>query len=67
MLVQDEVEMVVQINGKVRDRILVPADAGEDAVQEQVLGLQKIQPYTQGKSIIKTVFVPGKLINMVVK
>ena len=67
ILVQDEIEMVVQINGKVRDRIQVPADADEDQVREQVLQLKKVQPYVEGKIVVKTIFVQGKLINMVVK
>jgi leucyl-tRNA synthetase len=67
ILIQDEVEMVVQINGKLRERILVPVDAGEDEVQEQVLKLAKIQSFVTAKQIVKTIFVPGKLINIVVK
>lgn len=62
----EEVQMVVQINGKVRERLLVAADVTEDEIKETALENEKIKLFTQGKEIKKIIFVPGKLINIVV-
>lgn len=64
-LVLDEIEIAVQVNGKVRGRVKVPADADRQAIEEQVLQQEKIQPYLQGKEIRKVIVVPGKLVNIV--
>jgi len=66
-LIQDEVEIVVQISGKVRDRITVPADLGEEQLKEIALASDKIAQLTSGKQIVKTIVVPGKLVNIVVR
>ncbi|MGI6453247.1 MAG: leucine--tRNA ligase [Syntrophomonadaceae bacterium] len=66
-LVQEEREIVIQINGKVRDRIMVPADMTEEDLRQTALGTPKIQEYMAGKTIIKTVVVPGKLVNIVIR
>ncbi len=63
---EEEVEMVVQVNGKVRDRLMVSADVTEDEAKETALESKKIKAYTAGKEIRKIIFVPGKLINIVV-
>jgi leucyl-tRNA synthetase len=65
-LVEDEVEMVIQVNGKVRDRMKMSALATEEDVQTAALANPKIQKFTSGKTIRKTVVVPGKLVNIVV-
>jgi leucyl-tRNA synthetase len=65
-LVQETVIYVVQINGKVRDQITVAADADEQAVKEAALASEKVQKWLEGKEIRKTVFVPGKLLGLVV-
>ena len=65
LLVEDEVEIVVQINGKVRDHITVSIDATEEEVKELVLALPKIQTLLEGKIPRKVVYVPKKLVNIV--
>ena len=65
--VDDEVEIAVQINGKIRDRMMVGADWDKDAVIEAVKASDKIKPFTDGKTIIKEIVVPKKLVNIVVK
>jgi leucyl-tRNA synthetase len=62
----EEVEIVVQVNGKIRARLNVPADTAEGELKEQALGNERVQRYTEGKSIRKVVTVPNKLVNVVV-
>jgi leucyl-tRNA synthetase len=64
---EDEIEIPVQINGKLRSRILVPADAAESFVWEKTLSDVKIASALAGKQIVKKVFVPGKLVNIVIR
>ena len=66
LMKEEEVEMVVQVNGKIRDRLMVSADVTEDEAKETALESEKIKAHTQGKEIKKIIFVPGKLINIVV-
>jgi len=66
-LVQDEIEMVIQINGKVRDKINVPADSSESELRQTALQNTKVMQLTKGKKIIKSIVVPGKLVNIVAK
>ncbi len=63
----DEVEIVVQINGKVRGRMLVSAGAGQDEMIAAAAELDSIKPLIDGKTIVKKIAVPGKLVNIVVK
>ena len=65
--VDDEVEIVVQINGKIRDKAMVPADLDRNGLTELAMQSEKIQALTEGKEIIKVIAVPGRLINIVVK
>jgi len=62
----DEILIVIQVNGKLRSQIYVPADATEDEVREAVLADEKIQKYIAGKRIRKVIIVPRKLANVVV-
>ena len=66
-LVQDEIEVVLQINGKVRDRVKVPADLDKEAMEQLVTELPRAKELTEGKTIVKVICVPGKLVNIVVK
>ena len=66
-LVVDEIELPVQINGKVRDRITVPVEIDAAALKEKVLALPHIQEMTAGKNIVKFIAIPKKIINIVVK
>ena len=58
--------MVIQVNGKVRDRLQVSADIDEAAAQELALASPRVQGYTKGKAVRQTVYVPGRLVNVVV-
>jgi leucyl-tRNA synthetase len=64
---EDEVEIPVQINGKLCNVIRVPAGASEDVVRDAALADEKVQAKTAGKKIVKIILVPGKLVNLVVK
>lgn len=66
-LVDDEIELPVQINGKVRARVMVPADAAQDAVLEKVLAEPAVQSHLEGKNLVKQIVVPGRMVNLVVK
>ena len=66
-LVQDTVEVPVQVNGKVKAKINVSPDADKDAMIEAALADAKIQESTTGKTIVKQIAVPGRLVNLVVK
>jgi leucyl-tRNA synthetase len=65
LLAQDEVEIVVQINGKVRDKLRAPMGASDDELRSVALALPKIQEHLKGKEIVKVVIVPNKLVNVV--
>jgi leucyl-tRNA synthetase len=62
----DVIEIPVQINGKVRDRISVAADAGEDEVKSAVMASEVIQKHLEGKEPKKVIVVKGKLVSLVV-
>jgi leucyl-tRNA synthetase len=64
---EEEVEIPVQINGKLRGRIVVAVDAPQDAIIEGALADEKIKTAIAGKHIAKTIVVPGKLVNIVVR
>jgi len=65
-LIKETIEVVVQVNGKLRDRIFVPADADEEYVYASALASSKVANFVEGMEIKKMVYVPGKLINCVV-
>ena len=64
-LVDDEVQIVVQVNGKVRAHIKVAADASKDATQEAAMSDDKIKADIEGKTVRKVIVVPGKIVNIV--
>jgi len=64
---EEEIEIPVQINGKLRSRIVVPADADEDLVKERAFADEKIKAAMAGKQFVKWIYVPGKLANIVVR
>ena len=66
-VVEDEVEIVLQINGKVRDRVKVAANLDKAALEKAALELPKAKELTEGKKIVKVIAVPNKLVNIVVK
>ena len=65
--VLDEVEIVLQINGKVRDKIVIAADLDRDAMQKAAMEQPRVQELTAGKKIVKVICVPKKLVNIVAK
>ena len=65
-LVRSEIELVVQVNGKLRSRVMVPAEAGNDAIEEIALADEKILNNIEGKTVRKVIVVPGRLVNIVV-
>ena len=67
-LAADEViTLVVQVNGRLRDRIEVPVSITEDEAKRLALDSDRIQPHIQGKDIARTIYVPGKLVNIVAR
>ncbi|WP_400164127.1 leucine--tRNA ligase [Brevibacillus sp. TJ4] len=66
-LVDDEVEIVLQINGKNKEKLMVAADAGKEQMEQLALANDTIQELIAGKSIVKVIAVPGKLVNIVVR
>ncbi len=64
---EDEAEIVVQVNGKVRSRVFAPFGTGGDAMQALAMADEKVQPFVAGKQVVKVVTVPDKLVNFVVR
>ncbi len=64
---EDEVEIAVQVNGKVRDRLLLPAGAAEDLARERAMASASVRPHVEGKQIVRVIYVPDRLLNIVVK
>jgi len=64
---KEELEIPVQINGKLRSRVTVPADSTQEFVLDRALADEKVQAFIAGKQIVKKIYVPGKLVNIVVK
>jgi leucyl-tRNA synthetase len=64
---EDEAEIVVQVNGKVRSRILAPFGTPKETVEPRALADEKVKPFVEGKQVVKIVVVPDKLVNIVVK
>ena len=65
--VDAEVNMAVQVCGKLRGTITVPVDSGEEAVVAAALADPKVQKFTEGKKLVKTILVPNKLVNLIAK
>lgn len=66
-LVKDEIEIVVQINGKVKEKLNVANNLGREELEKAALDNPKVQALTDGKTVVKVIAVPNKLINIVVK
>ena len=65
MLVESSIEVVLQVNGKVRGKLTVPATITNDAFEKLALADPKVQEFIAGKAVKKIVVVPGKLVNIV--
>jgi leucyl-tRNA synthetase len=64
---ESELTIPVQVNGKLRDTILVSADATESEIKEKALASEKVKSYLAGKELVKSIFIPNKLLNLVIK
>ena len=67
LLIDDSVELPVQINGKVKARITVPADASQADTEALALADSRVAELVAGKNVVKTIVVPGRMVNLVVK
>jgi leucyl-tRNA synthetase len=66
MMKKEEITLIVQVNGKLRDRIVVPVDISQEEAEITALASPGAQPYLEGKEIRKVIVVPGRLVNIVV-
>lgn len=66
-LVMNEVEVIVQINGKLKDKIVVPTGSSKELIEENAKGSEKVQEALAGKEIVKVIAIPDKLVNFVVR
>lgn len=66
-LVDDEVEVVVQVNGKVRAKVKVAKDASKEELEQLAINDEKVKEFMDGKELVKLIAIPGKLVNIVVK
>ena len=67
MAKEDTVEIAIQVNGKIRDKIEVPADIAEAEAKAKALETEGVKKYIDGKQPIKVIYVPGRLVNIVVR
>ena len=65
--IDDEVEIPVQINGKLRGKVLVSKDATKEEVEEVVKSNEDIKKFTDGKEIVKEIYIPGRMYTIVIK
>jgi leucyl-tRNA synthetase len=66
-LVEDTIEIAVQINGKVKAKLNIAVDADKDSVMEMAMSDEKVKESIDGKTIVKQIYVPNKLVNIVAK
>lgn len=64
-LIEDEIEIVIQVNGKVRDKIFIPNDAPKEEVEKLALESEKVKSFIEGLTLRKVIVVPGRLVNIV--
>ena len=67
LLREETLELPVQVNGKVRGRITVATDAAEDQVIAAALGDERVKQWLEGKQLVKQIYVPGRMVTLVVK
>ena len=66
-LVKDSLQIIIQVNGKLRSRIEVPASASKDEIESAAISDENVKRFTDGKQVVKVIVVPGKLVNIVIK
>jgi leucyl-tRNA synthetase len=64
---EEEITLVIQVNGKLRDRIIVPASTTEVEATQIAAESTRVKPYLEGRKVMKTIYVPGRLVNLVVR
>lgn len=67
LLAEEMANVVIQVNGKLRDEVVVPADIDEQKLEDLARGQEKITPYLEEGEVVKVIVVPGRLVNFVVK
>ncbi|OGC10865.1 hypothetical protein A3D23_04300 [candidate division WOR-1 bacterium RIFCSPHIGHO2_02_FULL_53_26] len=67
LIKESEMTIPIQVNGKLRETVVVPAEAGEDEIKSKAQESEKIKAFTSGKQVVKVIYVPKKLLNIVVK
>jgi leucyl-tRNA synthetase len=67
LVTRDEFTLVVQVNGRIRDKFTVPVAVGEEEARKLASEQEKVKPHLEGKQVVKVIYVPGKLVNIVVK
>jgi leucyl-tRNA synthetase len=63
---EEEITLVIQINGRLRDKVLVPASISEAEAKELALGRERVKAYISGKSRTRVIYVPGRVVNIVI-
>ena len=66
-LIKDEVEIAVQVNGKIKAKIMIPSNLDEEGIKSAALENEHIKENTEGKNIVKVIVIKGRLVNIVVK
>lgn len=66
-LIKDEIEIIIQINGKLRAKLMIPNNYTKEMMESEVLTSDKIKPFIEGKDVVKVIAIPKKLVNIVVK
>jgi leucyl-tRNA synthetase len=64
---EEQITLVVQVNGKVRDRVQVPVDVDEETARSLALAAEGTRRHLAGKHVVKVIVVPGRLVNIVVR
>jgi leucyl-tRNA synthetase len=64
---EDTIEIVVQVNGKLKAKLNIEMDADKDSVMEMAMSDEKVKEAVEGKNILKQIYVPNKLVNIVAK
>ncbi|MFA5720245.1 MAG: leucine--tRNA ligase [Acholeplasmataceae bacterium] len=66
-LVLENIEMVVQVNGKLRDKMTIPKDLSEEDIKEKALSLRNVLNHTKDKEVVRVIVIKGKLVNIVIR
>jgi len=64
---EEEITLVIEVNGKLRDKLLVPVSISETEARELALGQEKVKAHIEGKKISRVIYIPGRVVNIVAK